>query len=729
MLSIGMVDVSVEDDDVYAKINGSFDDKTEFHFYLCKEKKPISRHGWYESNSFKWENLEPGGYQIRGFARNAEGKVDKFSSTFRVIGRETISLFDSMVKKEISIPELPYSYLDKPHQDIALVVSRNKFNIPGFQSFSFKNKDSSITSLYKSGELSFSDRGFAFSGSAFLDGVFIYGEDDVNNISDISPNDEVTGDFSYSSFEDGTFLFTNDFLGNNKIFYYIDDDVVVSSNRVHLLLLIMSLLGVRQEINNKELHALLASGSNSQPFQQIFSPNLVVKGVMLLPIDKYIKVEDGCFDLVDKPIRCYFESGFGYPSESEYNSLLERGAEEVLNNTLSVLSHPRFKHVLVDATGGMDSRVTVAAASRFKEYKEKLVVNACNTLTIPDDITIGCAMAAVIGVGHDDLDETSIIFKKNKRKYSLLSKCLGTYFRTNIISSSDSCNFRPDTINITGAHGGACLRLHYSRPYFDDAKYQSRSVGELVEVLGNDSAVQLAYYESVYKEVFSHAVDELPGRTALEKYDLHYLFYRNGLHFSDTHRPNNGTPRVGTLQSPSLLKLGLMVRFNEGDSIIHNELIAYYNPCLLTLPYESKRSQRELFSCLKKLKYLPSNTFDVSLNVANDGSSAVQARAKKNISRVNGLTGGVENNALIDVKDLALLSVVYLYNNNFIDYDLSLHLASHVLEANGSHVIVNKVVMVCQMIEISLYSRKKVLSIFEESEEESLNNKHLEEYF
>lgn len=728
MLNIECVQVVVNVESVNADIIGDFDEEAEFYFYLCKDMKPVSRHGWYKQKCYFWENLEAGNYQVRGFVRSSKDKVAMFSKTFRVIGKKAAQLLDQMSRKKIKLPPLPYSYLEKPHQDVGLVVSKQETSIPGFSSFSVKNSDSSITCLYKAASSFSRNREVAFSGSAFLDGDLIFGEDDLTDFPDMSLLENVTGDFSAFFFKEECFYLTNDFFGNSKIFYYCDDEVFIASNRVHFILLMMPILEINGKVNKKELHSLLGSGS-IQPLQQLFSPNLIVEGIKILPIDKYIEIKDGCFALGDKSISHYLSSDQKTLSETEYEELLKKGANEILNNTRAVLSHPNFKHVLVDSTGGMDSRVSMAAASHMKEHREKLFINSCNTESIPEDITIGCAMASLIGVDHDDIDEISISYIKNKRAYSLLSKCLGTYFAHNLMSCPKNSRFRPSTINITGAYGEVCLRPYYSRPYLSVDEFKNfSSEAEFLKAVGNSTAISLKDSKNAYIDIFSDAIRNLPGKSIVEKYDMHYTFYRSGLHFSDTHRPRNETPRVGIIQSPSLFKLKLSVDLSNKPTLLQNDLIAYYEPFFLRLPYASKRDQEDLLSCLSDLRFYPRNSGDISIDVTNDGSSAIEARARKNVSTLNNLTQE-SNEELLDLLELSYLSLGYLNKKGYLDYEFSLHLMSHLEDSRGGHVLVNKIAMSCQMAAIVEYSREKSLETFSKAMLEAENFDRHEELF
>ena len=60
------------------------------------------------------------------------------------------------------------------------------------------------------------------------------------------------------------------------------------------------------------------------------------------------------------------------------------------------------------------------------------------------------------------------------------------------------------------------------------------------------------------KKILAKALDNIPGRNIVERYENHYLFFRNALDFSDRVRYNRLTPQIGVLQSKWLfyLKVG-----------------------------------------------------------------------------------------------------------------------------------------------------------------------------
>src|SRR5690606_18543415 len=70
-------------------------------------------------------------------------------------------------------------------------------------------------------------------------------------------------------------------------------------------------------------------------------------------------------------------------SEADYSDLLEKAVSEVTNNTKAALKHPSFDHIIVDLSGGMDSRAVFCAVTRLPEFHHKVKIHTRYTPTEP----------------------------------------------------------------------------------------------------------------------------------------------------------------------------------------------------------------------------------------------------------------------------------------------------------------------------------------------------------
>lgn len=678
-------------------ILGDFPEESQFHFYLIRGSKVISKDGWFSSSDYLWEDLEPGIYSVRGFVRFRDKKIDAFSRSVRVSSVDFHKSIEPYLGNKNPLEPVPFFDFEYPHTDFAYCITSGA--LPELKRFNCTkvNSGDKEFGLYLNKENGY--RSVAFSGSAFFNNDLIFGSEDFFDLDskDYSKFDTLVGDYAMAYFSENRFKLSTDFFGNHRVFYFHKGDFFLASNRLQLLLILLAKLRIDVEVDKPMLSALLAGGS-IQPFQQLYSHCLPLKGIKLLPINKRLEadLQSGDVSFLDKEISDFLSGNHsGAFSEDVFKAVVDQGLCQVKRQTRAVLNHKKFKHVLVDSTGGMDTRVILSAVSNFASKKDKIRINACDTKTIPDDIKIGCALASLCGYEHDDLPETHLRVGLKKRKMELISKSLGSYFATDFSNVPASRIVRDDTININGFYGEICLRPYYTRNYLnqegfrevEDRKDLYKYLVNLTK-LGDDNAA------SLHDELFFNSVNSMPGRSLAEKYDLFYLFFRNGFHCSDTLRPNNSTPRVGVIQSPFLFEAKRMLfEGTKSSTFLQNYFISLLNPTLLKIPYASKADNYDYLSCKADLTSIPNSFGDIDVSIVCDGSSAVNAREKKKITVKE---SDHQTNDDINIINFAVESAVYLYKNDLITECLFLELCNHFNFDGNTHVAANKVISYAQ---------------------------------
>ena len=165
---------------------------------------------------------------------------------------------------------------------------------------------------------------------------------------------------------------------------------------------------------------------------------------------------------------------------------------------------------------------------------------------------------------------------------------MGTYYSFNY---SNLKTERPGTIRITGFGGEIVARPYYARLHFnseldtdhvdDFAEQYFKKFGYL-SLFGTNSKIHASN-----KKAFSDELKLLPGSTALEKFDIHYLYYRNGLHCSDSLRADISGPEFAILQSKSAFELKKRCFSNHRSVKLQLDLMNALNPFLAQYPYES----------------------------------------------------------------------------------------------------------------------------------------------
>lgn len=688
------VSVLKKENNIFSTIEAESNNNLDYYFYLVKDGLVIERCGWFKSPQYSWINLNPGIYQVRGFVRDGDVKEDEFSEVVIILDPDIDNVWSSLSSVALDIPSLPFAPSPLPHQDILIAHGCNLVQDLKIQEFSSVDfLDGNVKILYN---ISSEDKSIFFSGSAFFGDKFIFGQDDASFVCDKLSLVDSAGDFCAIVNDEKRIIFSNDFFGVQKIYFFQDAKIFLASNRVHLLLLAMRTLEIDCEMDPVMVKAILASGY-VQPFQQIFSHNLMVKGIKLLPIDTRICINRDCVSFEPKPISDLLSDKVAPIRDDEYESIITKGIQDIIRQANAVLSHQKFKKFVFDATGGMDSRVIVAAAAICDPERKKIVLNARDTLSIPLDIRVACQIASFLGFQHDALPETVEIYDEGYLKLQAISRLLGTYFAYDLDKINEKVPSVMDAINVTGFFGEICLRPYYSRSYLGHHESVSSSFYNFI-LKENKSGLVNSDAKKCLSQIWVESVKEMPGDTPIEKYDLHYLFYRNGLHCSDISRFKSNTPRIGIIQSKNLFILKRKLYGRSPKTLLQNDVISRIYPELLKIPYASSNDNQSFDeACVEKnnFKILASEKIDIRC----DGSEAVKARASKTKLIVEKKVTTVFG--CLDLAKIAERALVYLSRKNLIDSDFGKEVMTSLRNGQYSHILVNKILMIFYIYNLS----------------------------
>ena len=87
------------------------------------------------------------------------------------------------------------------------------------------------------------------------------------------------------------------------------------------------------------------------------------------------------------------------------------------------------------------------------------------------------------------------------------------------------------------------------------------------------------------RRTFTQECMLLPGKSGLEKFENHYLFYRNGLHFNTSNNYHPFAPSWGILQSKTIIQLKCMTFSLNFGSRLELDLLYELNPELASIEY------------------------------------------------------------------------------------------------------------------------------------------------
>lgn len=607
-----------------------------FYVYLLKNGAVHTRgESWVQNTEFHWEVSESGLYSVQGHLKRDGINTVSFSSPVLFLSEEDESEFNNYIKAPLVTTASPieedvfqssYPYLDfllvswsgareilEPARHFA-----SQFQLECRPSAEGQKNSCVIAS---SGHLKGSGhRPYIFSGSCFLEGKLVFGDRDLTDIDTII-HEEPLGNYTYISSNRAETAFScgADYFGIGKLYYLQGDGIAVVSNNYHLLLLLARALGEPLEVNLEKAAATLVFAT-IQPFHQNFTRQMDIRSVCMLPADKKIHVSDGVICLEDTTLALSLSQPQPFDAAT-YERLLRQAKDEILDNVRAVLEHPAFDHVISDLSGGMDSRLVFCALSHFPEYAQKVRINSQYSAADPDDLIVAQEIASLYDYAFDDLPRNQFYMPGKTMASAYWSYNLGAYY--SYMPSPRGARI-PGAARINGFYGEICARPYYSRR-MHGTELDVSTVDEFCDryfawhrksaISSSDSGIDSL------RQLFSEELKAIPGRTPLEKFDNHYMFFRNGLHCSDRLRSYASCPEFGPIQSKSLSAAKAMGYQVFRGAKVQFDIINLLNPAIASLRYESpfdnddRNAVRERFGILGEpwssgLRLTPGNVVD-----------------------------------------------------------------------------------------------------------------------
>ncbi len=514
--------------------------------------------------------------------------------------------------------ELPELQLFRPYYpfgETAIVIGRD---ISKFTDFAkregfvltscpqFRTEGACVISTYPL-RLDRNGTAYTFSGNALYDGRFIVGINDMEQYVDIKDVRESLGEFELLIIDQEHIELGNDFFGMGKWFYYYKNNIFVAGTSYHLCLLLLKSIGVELSINIKYATANL--GCHNWITEQLFSEVCEVNDILFLPPDKKLCIQiDGSIKLINT--RFYQEANFSEEyDDARYEALLYRSREELIQNMTAIFSHPRFKHVVISLTDGLDTRTVLAAALNLpRSLQEKIRIFSLDTEFSKDDLRTACGIANMLALKWDDVvSEEHIIQQNSGINQSVISYNLGTY-HVGCYLPRVSRLVQTDAIWLHGGNGETCTAL---AGQLDVLMYDQQTMSQ--EYLSQLSSGREFYDNLAAKECFAALIqvewEKCKGNNSAVCADIFYQQFRNRLHFKNKYAES---PAFHPLQSLSAYRAKKM-SFQKGVSFaFQHDLIKILHPLLGNFPYlEPKQTNRIRFIHDHKLSFYPVGQFEI----------------------------------------------------------------------------------------------------------------------
>ena len=387
------------------------------------------------------------------------------------------------------------------------------------------------------------------------------------------------GQFTYLRIDDSGATVGSDAFGHGMLYLKECDEFAIVSNRSHLISILLKEIGIPLSLDLTATASLLVS-DNAFFSQQPSTRNGLLSGTKTVSLDAEATLYLGKVKYTRNP---YFEKMI-YPTD-RYADLLEEGLNDVISNCTSVLNDEAFSRFLLDLSGGKDSRMVLAAVMKVPGWRDRVLINS-KDVSSNNDLQVSCGLANLLGLKFNDEiggGTESISVEDNIAIWR--SYFLGSYHR---VGAAPWSNLGRRTENVTLSGGSGELL----RPFWSSAFNLPSRINDMCSILNKISrpgtiSIPQEFREQALRQVRSE-LESMPGRTAIEKLDAHYFFFRNRTHFgmrafSTYHEHLTVFP----LLSKALVAAGWRCSEDErGNPAIPRDFLRKLHPVLASLPFE-----------------------------------------------------------------------------------------------------------------------------------------------
>lgn len=495
------------------------------------------------------------------------------------------------------LPELKLAPLVPPHEDIAIVAAKQKSAVPHkLEDFSIEHKlifqqyKENIVSLSKGNVYtSLNKCNYLFSGYVIHEERMFIGSEISQEIADIREIYGDYGEFSLATIGDGTIELSSDYFGMVPWFYFDNSKVFAASNNYHLLLLILTNLNIELSMNIK--HSRVNLITTGFTYGTPFSINMDVTDCKINHAYEIIHysflngIETRNTELYD--ILCSKTEW----NEDEYESCIYKAKEEILNNCKAIFEHPQFKRIVVDVSGGFDSRIVFAAVNCLPKKLRNKIYTYTRTSNTPDDVQKASAITNIYSYpkyNYSDTDDSNLFEIDGKINLAQISRTLGSYSISSYLYTANYNNF--DTLEITGGLGEVVLGYKRVRGELDYSLGDKRLLSRLGGCFWHNCVEELKPVFKDQESLIFEMLNNYNGDCLFKKFHQLYTDTRNRFIIGSAHNIENNNMRIPVLFSKNALKAKWMYfnNFHQNcvpDEKISIDLLTAINPLLTCFPF------------------------------------------------------------------------------------------------------------------------------------------------
>ena len=506
--------------------------------------------------------------------------------------------FDSFMKDgpktKKKLPSLKVSDLVKPHNTLSILHIKSTTlkdsvnNIPSFVNV--------ISSIYVETPLSpqiDSDGSYhLFSGYIFHEKKMYIGKE-AYAIPKLHSIDEAYGEYALCHIDKyGNITLKSDYFGMSPWFYYDDKDLFLASNNYHHLLKTLGSLKIKLTMNIKRSRVNMIT--TGYTYGSSFSKKMDVEGCCMTLAYETLNYSTTFGLSIEKTSLWEIISKKESWNEDQYEEYLFKAKEELTEICTAIFEHPKFNEIVIDVSGGFDSRIVFAVASTLPKKLRKKIITHTRASGVKDDIEKARYVTGLYNYptySYVDEDYTKLHIS-DEINLDHISRTLGTYsVSSNLYTSGYS---KTDRLELTGFIGDALIGYKRIRGELDyslgDKKLLKRlggcvlwnSVSQLKEVFDDQEQI---IFETLNNYDFCDCL--------FKKFHCLYIDSRNRMIFNSSRNVENNNFRIPLLFSKYALNAKWMYfnKYNNNevpDEKVSIDLLTIINPLMAIIPFSEQ---------------------------------------------------------------------------------------------------------------------------------------------
>lgn len=221
--------------------------------------------------------------------------------------------------------------------------------------------------------------------------------------------------------------------------------------------------------------------------------------------------------------------------EDKYENYLRKAKEEIYNNTLAYFSSDRFKQIVIDVSGGFDSRIVFATANNLPRRLRRKIATHTRRSGTRDDVEKAAGVTNLYGykkVSYSDTDDSDV-FYESEVNLAQVSRNLGSFsINTTLYLSRYN---KQDRLQLTGGIGDAVFGYKRIRGELDYSLGDKKLLSWLGGCYLWNSIEQLKGVFSDQEDIILASLDGYNRNDLFKKFHVLYVNYRNRMNFGNAH--------------------------------------------------------------------------------------------------------------------------------------------------------------------------------------------------